>query len=108
MKIPSGTLIRKNVLVDPFMADFKTIVILEPARYLLRALVLADQHFDQDPGAGFDAIPGLLTSVQSKLMSLLGSITPQPTIASKFPADRGFMNPDNACNVRLFVSCFHK
>jgi hypothetical protein len=32
----------------------------------------ADQRFDQDPGGGFYAKPGLVASVQSKPMSLLG------------------------------------
>ena len=98
--------IHENVLVDPLMTDLKTVVHLEPIRYLLRAPVLADQRFDQDPGGGFYAIPGFLTSVQSKLMSLLGSITSQPTIASDFSADRGFVNLDKSCNFRLFMFCF--
>ena len=52
--------IHENVLVDPFMADLKTAVHLEPIRYLLRAPFLADQCLDQDPGEGFYAIPGFL------------------------------------------------
>ena len=101
-------LIHENVLVDPFMADLKTVVHLEPIRYLLRAPFLADHGFDQDPGGGFYAIPGFLASVQRKLMSLLGSITFQSTIASKFSADCGFVNLDKVSNIRLVMSCFHK
>ncbi len=100
--------IHENVLVDPLMTDLKTVVLLEPIRNLLRAPVLADQCFDQDPGGGFYAIPGFLTSVQCKLMSLLGEISSQPTIASDFSADRGFVNLHMVCNFRLYVSRFQK
>ena len=106
MEIPSSVFIREDVLIDPFMTDLKTVILPEPTRYLLRAPFLADQHFDQNPGGGFYAIPGYLASVQSKLMSLLGSITFQSTIASKFSADRGFVNLDKVCNFRLYMSCF--
>jgi hypothetical protein len=71
MKIPSGTFIRKNVLVDPFMTDPKTVVVLEPFRYLLRTPILIDQGFDQDPGGGSDARGCFLASAQRKLVSLL-------------------------------------
>ena len=100
--------IHENVLIDPFMADLKAVIILEPIRSLLRAPFLADQHFDQGPGGDFYAIPGFLTPVQSKLMSLFGSVTFLSTIASKFSADRGFVNLDKSCNLRLFMSCFQK
>ena len=108
MEISSRMFIHENVLVDPFMADLKTVVHLEPIRYLLRAPFLADQRFDQDPGGGCYAIPGFLASVQSKLMSLLWSITSQPTITSKFSADCGFVNFDQVSNIRLIMSCFQK
>jgi len=108
MEISSRMFIHENVLVDPFMADLKIVVFLEPIRYLLRAPILADQRFDQDPGGGCYAIPGFLTSVQSKLMSLLGSITFLSTIAPEFSADRGFVYLDQACNFRLWMSRFHK
>ena len=106
MEISASMFVHENVLVDPFMADLKTVVLPEPIRYLLRTPILADQRFDQDPGGGFNAIPGFLTSVQSKLMSLLGAITFLSTIASEFSADRGFVNFDKSCNFRLFMSCF--
>ncbi len=47
MEISSSMFIHENVLVDPFMADLKAVIILEPIRYLLRAPFLADQPFDQ-------------------------------------------------------------
>jgi hypothetical protein len=72
----------------------KTVVVYAPIRYLLRAPFLADQHFDQDPGGGRYSIPSFLASVQNNLMSLLGSITLQPTIASEFSAHCGFLNTD--------------
>ena len=100
--------IHENVLIDPFMADLKTVVILEPIRCLLRAPFLADQHFDQGPGGGIYAISGFLASVPSKLMSLLGSITFLSTIASKFSADRGFVYLDEECYFGLVMSCFQK
>jgi hypothetical protein len=106
MEISSSVFIHENVLVDPLMTDLKAVVLLEPIRYLLRAPVLAHQRFDKDPGGGIYAIPGFLASVQSKLMSLLGSITFQSTIASKFSADRGFVNLDKVSNIRLIMSCF--
>lgn len=108
MKIPSGMLIRKNVLVDPFMADLKTVALLEPARYLPRVPFMADQCFDQDPGGDLYVIPGFRTPVQSKLMSLLGSITFQSTIASEFSANRGFINLDKMCNFQLLCLCQSK
>jgi hypothetical protein len=108
MKISSSMFIHENVLIDPFMADLKTVVHLEPSRYLLRAPFLADQCFDQDPGGGFYAIPCFLASVQSKLMSLFRAISFQSTIASQFPADGGLMNFDKVCNFRLDISCFQK
>ena len=108
MEISSSMFIHENVLVDPFMADLKTMVILEPIRYLLRAPFLADQCFDQDPGGGCYAIPGFLAPVQSKLLSLLGPVTFLSTIASEFSADRGFVNLDKLCDFRLFISCFQK
>ena len=106
MEISSRMFIHENVLVDPLMTDLETVVFLEPIRDLLRAPFLADQCFDQDPGGGCYAIPGFLTSVQSKQMSLFRSITFQSTIASEFSADRGFVNLDQACNFRLFMFCF--
>jgi hypothetical protein len=108
MEISSRMFIHENVLVDPFMADLKIVVFLEPVRCLLRAPFLADQRFDQDPGEGFYAIPGFLTSVQSKLLSLLGSVTFLSTMASEFSADRGFVNLHMVCNFRLYVSCSQK
>ena len=108
MEISARMFVHENVLVDPFMADLKTVVLAEPIRYLLRAPVLTDQRFDQAPGGGFNAVPSFLPSVQSKLMSLLGAITFQPAIASKFPADRGFVNLDQVSNIRLVVSRFQK
>ncbi len=108
MEISSSMFIHENVLVDPFMTDLKTVVRLEPIRYLLRAPFLTDQCFDQDPGGGFYAIPGFLASVQSKLMSLLGSIAFLSTIAPEFSADHGFVNLHMVCNFRLYVSRFQK
>jgi hypothetical protein len=90
------------------MADLKIVVLPEPIRDLLRTPVLTDQLFDQDPGGGFNAIPGSLTSVQGKLMSLLRTVSLQSTIASKFSADRRLMNLDKICNFRLVKSCFKK
>jgi hypothetical protein len=100
--------IHENGLVDPFMADLKIVVLPEPIRYLLRAPVLTDQLFDQDPGGGFNAIPGFLTSVQSKLMSLLRAVSFQSTISPQFPADGRLMNLDKMCNLCLVMSCFQK
>ncbi len=108
MEISSSMFIHENVLVDPFMADLKVVVFLEPIRYLLRAPFLADQCLNQDPGEGIYAIQRFLASVQSKLMSLLWPITFLPTIASEFSADRGFVNLHMVCNFRLYVSCFQK
>ncbi len=108
MEISTSAFIQENVLVDPFMDDLKAIITLEPIRYLLRAPFLADQCFDHVPGGGFYAIPGFLASVQSKLLSLLGSITFLSTITSKFSADRGFVNLHMVCNFRLYLSCFQK
>jgi hypothetical protein len=108
MEISPRMFIHENVLVDPFMADLKIVVFLEPIRYLLRAPFLADQCFDQDPGESFYAIPGFLASIQGKLMSLLWPITFQSTIASEFSADCGLMNLDQSCNFRLYMSCFQK
>jgi hypothetical protein len=104
MEISSRMFIHENVLVDPFMADLKAVIILEPIRYLLRAPFLTDQPFDQDPGEGFYAIPGFLASVQSKLMSLLWSISFQPTIASQFSANRRLVNIDYSSylDLRMF------
>lgn len=108
MEISTGVLIHENVLVDPFMTYSKIKALLQPARYLLRAPVLTDQGFDQDPGGGFDATPDLLPSVQSKLASLLGSIASQLTIPWQFPVDGGFMNHETVRNLRLVVFCFQK
>lgn len=101
-----GMFIHQNVLIDPVMDYLKSVVLLAPMRYLLRAPLLADQSFDQDPGGGFYTIPGFLTSVQSKPMSLLGSIAFQSVIAPDLVSDCGYMNLDKAGNIRLVVSCF--
>jgi hypothetical protein len=108
MEISSGVLIRENVLVDPFMTDLKTIVLLEPPRYLLRAPVLLDQYFGQDPCGCIDAIFGFLASGQCKLMGLLRSISFQSAIPSKLFTDRGVMNADQVGNLRLVAFCFQK
>ena len=108
MEISSRMFIHENVLVDPFMADLKTVIILEPIRYLLRAPFLADQRFDQDPGGGFYAIPGFLSSVQSKLMSLFGAIPFLSTIASHFSANRGLVNTDYSSYLDLQMSHFQE
>jgi hypothetical protein len=39
---------------------------------------------------------------------LLWSISFQPTIASEFSADRGFVNLHMVGNFRLYMSCFQK
>ncbi len=108
MEISSRMFIHENVLIDPFMADLKTVVHLEPIRYLLWAPFLTDQRFDQDPGGRFDAIPCFLAFVQSKLMSLLGSITFLSTIASHFSADSGFVNTDYSSYLDLQMSHFQE
>ena len=108
MEISSRMFIPENVLVDPFMADLKTVVILKPIRYLLRAPILADQCFDQDPDRSFYLISDFLASVQCKLMSLLGSITFLSTIASHFSADRGFVNTDYSSYLDLQMSHFQE
>ncbi len=108
MQISSGLLIHENVLIDPFVADLKTVVLFQPTRCLFRAPVLAEQCFDQGPGGDFDAILGFLASVQTKLMCLFGSISFHSTITSQFSADRGFVNIDLTRNFRLVVCCFHK
>jgi hypothetical protein len=72
MEISSGLLIHDNVLIDPFVADLKTVVLFEPTRYLFRAPVLAVQRFDQGPSGGFDATLGFRASVQTKWMCLFG------------------------------------
>jgi hypothetical protein len=108
MKISSRMFIHENVLVDPFMADLKIVVFLEPIRYLLRAPFLADQRFDPDPGEGIYAIQRFLASVQSKLMSLLWPITFMPTIASELSADRGFVNIDYSSYLDLRMSHFQE
>ena len=98
--------IHQNVLIDPRVDYLRSVDLLAPMRYLLRAPPLADQSFDQDPGGDFYAIPGFLTSVQSKPMSLLGSIAFQSVIAPDLVSDCGYMNLDKAGNIRLVVSCF--
>ena len=103
MNISSRMFIHENELVDPFMADLKSLVILEPIQYLLRAPFLADQSFDHEPGGGFYAIPGFLAPVQSKLLSLFGSITFLSTITPKFSADRRFGEPSSAYPSRQLV-----
>jgi hypothetical protein len=98
MKISTGSFICENVLVDPFMANLKAIVVLEPARHLLRAQVQAYQDFDQSPGRGIDERFSLTTSAQCQFMGLFRPVSFQPTIASQFSTNRGFMNPDKVCN----------
>ena len=108
MKISSSMFICENVLVDPFMADLKTIVVLEPARHLLRSQVKADQSFDQSPGRGIYERFCLATSAQCQFMGLFRAVSFQPTIASQFSTNGGLMNPDKLCNFRLVMSCFQK
>lgn len=108
MKISSGLFICEDVLINPFMADLHTEILSEPTRDLLRTPFLADQRFDQDPGGRSNPTSCFLASAQSKLVSLFGSAASLPTIASQFSADRGFVNPNKACNLRLVVSCFQK
>ncbi len=86
MEIPSSMFIHEDVLIDPFMADLKTVVHLEAIRYLLRAPFLEDQCFDQDPGGGFYAIPCFL--------------------AYQFATNGELMNPDKLCNFSSGMSCF--
>jgi hypothetical protein len=106
MEISASMFIRENVLVDPLMADLKVLVLPEPIRDLLRAPVLTDQLFDQEPGGGFNTIPGSLTSIQGKLMSLLRTVSFQSTISPQFPADGRLMDLDKISNFRLVKSCF--
>ncbi len=98
MEISSGLFIHKYVLIDPLVADLKTVVLFQPTRCLFRAPVLAEQCFDQGPGGDFDATLAPLASVQTKLMRLFGSISFHSTITSQFSADRGFVNIDQTCN----------
>jgi len=81
--------IYEDVLVDLFITDLKAVVLQKPIRELLRVPFLADQRFDYDPGGCFYAKPGLVASIQNKLMSLLGSISFQSTIAPQFSAGGG-------------------
>ena len=107
-EISASPFIRKNVLVDPFMTDVKSKVALEPIRYLLRAQVKTDQSFDPSPGRGIYKQFCLIASAQCQFMSLFRSISFQPTIASEFSANRGFMNPDIVRYFSLVMSCFQK
>ncbi len=108
MEISSRMFIHEKVLIDPFMTDLKAVVHLEPIRHLLRAPFLADQRFDQDPGGFSYAILGFLTSVRSKLMSLLWSISFQPTIASQFSANRRLVNTDYSSYLDLRMPIFRR
>jgi hypothetical protein len=84
MEVFTDVLVGEKALTDPFVADLNLVVLLERTRDL-RAPVLVDQRFDQDLGGGDYAVPGFITSVQGQLMSMLGAIIYQPTIAAQFP-----------------------
>ena len=108
MEISANPFIRKNVLVDPFITDVKAKGVLEPIRYLLRAQVKTDQPFDPGPGRAIYKQFCLVASAQCQFMGLLRSISFQPTIASEFSADRGFMNLNVVCNFSLVMSFLQK
>lgn len=108
MKISTGLFILENVLIDPLVADWNAEMLSKPARDLLGAPLLAYQPFNPLPGSVCDAIVSFLASVQSKLVSLFGSIAFQSTVPSQFSADGGFVNLDNPCNLRLVVPGFSK
>jgi len=108
MEISSSAFICENVLVDPFVTDLKTAVFVESARHLLRAPLLADHGFDQNPSFFTNSILRFLASVQSKLMGLFGSISLQSAIPSEFSANRGLVNIDQNRNFGLVVFRFQK
>jgi len=108
MQVASRLFVLENVLVDPLMDDLDSEVLLQPARDLLRAPFLADQHVNLDPGGVRSARAGYVATPQGKLMGLLRSITSQPTIASQLSARGGLVDLDNPCNLRLVVSGLSK
>ncbi len=82
--------------------------LLESARHLLRAPVLADERFDRVL-AGRDYVTRwFFASALSQLMRLLGSTASQSAIAFQLPADGGFVNLDPGRNLRLTMSRFQK
>ena len=108
MKISSGLFIGENVLVDPFMTDLHTMVLPEPAGYLLRAPFLTDQRLNQVLGGGSNTISRFIVSAQCKLMGLFGTITSLYSIPSQLSAGGGFVNTNDVCNLWLVVSCVQK
>jgi len=108
MEVAARLFILEKVLVDPLMADGNAGGLSQPARYLLRAPLLADQEFDPFPGSLWDAVANFLASAQSKLVRLFWAIASLPAIAFHFPTDRGLVNSNKVCDLRLVMSCFQK
>jgi hypothetical protein len=61
-----------DVLADPFMADPKDQVHLEPYRNLFRTPVLANEELDQSPGVGSNWLFGFPTSLPCYVMYFFG------------------------------------
>jgi len=108
VEISSSEFVRQDVLVDPLMTDLKAIVVLEPARHLLRTQVKADQSFDQSPGRRIDARFGSPLSSHSHAMGLLGPVASQSSIAPELATDRGLMSTNRVGNLSLLMTCFLK
>ena len=108
MEISSSAFVGENVLVNPFVTDMKTAILIEPTRYLLWAPFLADHGFDHDPNDFMNSIFRFLASAHRKLMGLFGSISFQPSIPSELSADCRLVNVDQARDFGLIVSCFQK
>ena len=108
VEISSSEFVRQDVLVDPLMTDLKAIVVLEPARHLLRTQVKADQSFDQSPGRRINARFGSPLSSPSHAMGLLGPVASQSSIAPELATDRGFMSTNRVGNLSLLMTCFLK
>src|SRR3990170_7819093 len=96
----------ENILVDPFMADTDTLLLLQPARDLFGAPVLPQQFLHQSPQLIRNPWHGFSPAFQSQAVRLLWAITALTFIPAQLSADGGFVRFKYLGDLGLVVSHF--
>src|SRR4030067_3836819 len=95
MQIASCLFVHQDVLVTPLMTDLEGMMPVQPSRDLLRAPLQTQLGLDQLPNFWYDPNSAMISAAERLGMGFLGPIASQPTIATQFSTDSGFVRPDH-------------
>jgi hypothetical protein len=105
MQRTTNKFIFKKVLVNPFMADGDSQILLHPTAYLFWTPLFAKQLFYIGPGTAIYTRTNFsLVSLFCKCISLFGAIAPTTPISFKFSTYCRFVNANYFRSFRLCAS----